>query len=99
MPKIGVWSADLDFSPHFRNHPTEVCGKFRNPRACRPFHEKKSQVEALSLSSVVGMARNCRILLFCAALAVGFHGSDGLWLHDFSRSYAIDAGLLSLAVI
>lgn len=31
--------------------------------------------------------------------AVGFHGSDGLWLHDFSRSVAIDADLLSLAVI
>lgn len=33
------------------------------------------------------------------ALSVGFHGSDWLWLHDVSRSDAIDAGLLSLAVI
>lgn len=33
------------------------------------------------------------------ALAVGFHGSDWLWLHDFSRSYVAYAGLLSLAVI
>lgn len=33
------------------------------------------------------------------ALAVGFYGSDRLWLHDFSRSDAIDLGLLSLAVI
>lgn len=31
--------------------------------------------------------------------AIGFHGSDGLWLRDFSSSYVIDAGLLSLAVI
>ena len=36
---------------------------------------------------------------FPAALAVGFHGSDGLWLHDFSRSGAIGTSLLSLAVI
>lgn len=32
-------------------------------------------------------------------LSVGFHGSDGLWLHDVSRSDAIDASLPSLAVI
>lgn len=31
--------------------------------------------------------------------AIGFHGSDVLWLHDFSRSDVINAGLLSLAVI
>lgn len=31
--------------------------------------------------------------------AIGFHGSDVLWLHGFSRSDVIDAGLLSLAVI
>lgn len=29
--KTGVWSADLGFTPHFRNRPLEVCGKFRNP--------------------------------------------------------------------
>ena len=29
--KTGVWSVDLDFSPHFRNRPPEVCGKFLNP--------------------------------------------------------------------
>lgn len=39
MPKTGVWPTDLGFSLHFRNHPPEVCGKFRNPRAHRPFHE------------------------------------------------------------
>ena len=38
--KTGVWSADLDFSPHFRNCPSEVCGKFRNPRAHRPFAQR-----------------------------------------------------------
>jgi len=63
MPKTGVWSVDLGFSPHFRKRPTEVCGKFWNPRAHCPFHEKKSQVEALSLYGVVGMSRLCRILL------------------------------------
>ena len=36
---------------------------------------------------------------FPAALVVGFHGSDGLWVHDFSRSDAIGTSLLSLAVI
>lgn len=29
--KIGVWSADLGFSPHFWKRSTEVCGKFRKP--------------------------------------------------------------------
>mgnify|MGYP007062401229 CR=1 FL=1 len=62
MPKTGVWSADLGFSPYFRKRPTEVCGKFWNPRAQWLFHEKKPQVEALSLSSVVGMSRICRML-------------------------------------
>lgn len=28
--KTGIWSADLSFSPHFRNHLPEVCGKFWN---------------------------------------------------------------------
>ena len=60
--KTGVWSTDLGFSSHFRNCPTEVCGKIRNPRAHRPFHEEKQQVDALLLSSVVGMSRICRIL-------------------------------------
>ena len=50
------------FSPHFRKGPTEVCGKFRNPRAHRPFHEKNSQVETLSLSSVVDVSRICHTL-------------------------------------
>lgn len=45
--KTGVWSVDLGFSPHFRNRPSEVCGKFRNPRAHRPFRVEKPQVEAL----------------------------------------------------
>lgn len=61
-PKTGVWSADLGFSPHFWNRPSEVCGKFRNPQAHRPFHEQKPQVDALTLSSVVGISRICRIL-------------------------------------
>lgn len=61
--KTGARSVDFSFSSHFRKRPTEVCGKFRNPRAHRPFHEKKSQVEVLPLASVVGMPGNCRILL------------------------------------
>ncbi|MEO2540260.1 hypothetical protein ABG983_09410, partial [Collinsella aerofaciens] len=63
MPKTGVWSTGLGFSPHFRNHPPEVCGKFRNPRVRCPFYEKKPQVEAMSLYGMVGMSRICRILL------------------------------------
>lgn len=62
MPKTGVWSTDLSFSPHFRNRSTEVCGKFRDSRAHRPLHVKKQQVEALPLSGVVGMSRIYRIL-------------------------------------
>lgn len=61
--ETGAWSTDLGFSPHFRKRSTEVYGKFRNPRAHCPFHEKKPQVKALSLSSVVGMSRICRMLL------------------------------------
>ena len=60
--KIGVWSADLGFSPHFRNLKTEVCGKFRKPRAHRPFHAKKPQVEALTYPGVVDKSGICRIL-------------------------------------
>ena len=57
------WSVDFGFSPHFRKRLTEVCGKFRKPRAHRPFHKKKPQVESLSLSSEAGMSSICRILL------------------------------------
>lgn len=60
--EIGVWFPDLGFTPHFRNRPPEVCGKFRNPRAHRPFHEKNPQLETLSLFSVVSMSRIYRIL-------------------------------------
>lgn len=61
--KTGVWSADLGFSPHFRNRPLEVCGKFWNPRAHRPFCVKKPQVVVLAQLGVVGLFRFCRILL------------------------------------
>lgn len=40
----------------------EVCGKFRNLRAYRPFRAKKPQVEALSLRRVLGIFDICRIL-------------------------------------
>lgn len=60
--KTGVWSADLDFTPHFRNHYAEVCGKFRNSRAHRPFRAEKLQVKALRHPGVLGMFRICRIL-------------------------------------
>ena len=62
--KLGVWSADLDFTPHFRNHYAEVCGKFRNSRAHRPFRAEKLQVKALRHPGVLGMFRICRILPF-----------------------------------
>lgn len=61
--KTWVWSADLGFSPHFRNRPSEVCGKFWNPRAHRHFCAKKPQVVALAQLGVVGLFRFCRILL------------------------------------
>ena len=48
-----------------------VCGKFRNPRAHCPFHKKKPQVEALSLSGVAGMSGICRILLDFAQARLG----------------------------
>ena len=41
----------------------EVCGKFRNPRVHCPFHKKKPQVEALSLSGVACMSGIFRIFL------------------------------------
>lgn len=47
--KTGIWSADLDFSPHFWNRLSEVCGKFRNPRAHRPFRADKLQVGACGI--------------------------------------------------
>lgn len=53
--KTAIWFADLSFSPHFRNHLPEVCGKFRNPRARCPFRAEKPQVEAFRHSSVLGM--------------------------------------------
>ena len=71
--KTGVWSADLDFSPHFRNRPSEVCGKFRNPRAHRPFRAEKPQVKALRHPGVLGMFRICRILPFFASVAGRVH--------------------------
>lgn len=60
--KTGVWSVDLGFSPHFRKRLTEVCGKFRNPRAHYSFHEENPQVEMLSLSGVGDISTICRIL-------------------------------------
>lgn len=48
--------------PHFRNRPSEVCGKFQNPRAHRHFCAKKPQVDALVQLGVVGLFRFCRIL-------------------------------------
>lgn len=54
VSKTGVWSVDLGFSRHFRNRPSEVCGKFRNPRAHGPFRAEKPQVEALRHPGVLG---------------------------------------------
>lgn len=42
------------FTPHFWNRRTEVCGKFQNSRAHRPFHAEKPQVKALRHPSVLG---------------------------------------------
>lgn len=42
------------FTPHFWTHCTEVCGKFWDPRAHRPFRAEKPQVEALRGSRVLG---------------------------------------------
>lgn len=41
---------------------TKVCGKFRNPRPHCHLHVKKPQVEALSLTRVLGISDICRIL-------------------------------------
>lgn len=60
--KTRVWSADLGFTPHFRNRPSEVCGKFWNPRAHRPFCVKKPRVDALVPLGMVDLFRICRIL-------------------------------------
>ena len=67
--KTGVWSVDLGFLPHFRNRCTEVCGKFRNPRARRPFPSEKPQVEALRHLGVHGIFLICRILPVFASVA------------------------------
>ncbi len=67
------WSADLGFTPHFRNRCTEVCGKFRNPRAHRPFRAEKPQVKALRHPGVLGMFRICRILPVFASVAGRVH--------------------------
>lgn len=42
------------FSPRFRNRLSEVCGKFRNQRAYRPFRAKKPQLEAMLHAGVLG---------------------------------------------
>lgn len=67
--KTGFWSADLGFTPHFRNRRTEVCGKFWDSRAHRHFRVKKQQVEALRHSGVLGMFRICRVFPFFAPAA------------------------------
>lgn len=51
----------------------EVCGKFRNPQARRPFRAEKPQVEALRYPGVLGMFRICRILPVFASVAGRVH--------------------------
>lgn len=63
MLKTGVCSTDLGFSPHFRNHLSEVCDKFWNPQEQWLFRIKEPQVEALPIFDVVGIPGICRILL------------------------------------
>lgn len=63
--KTGVRSADLDFTPHFRNRRAKVCGKFWILRAQRPFRIKKPQVDVLVVFRVVSMSVFCRMLPFC----------------------------------
>lgn len=43
------------FFPHFRNRLTEVCGKFWDSRAHRPFRAENPQVETLRHFGVLGM--------------------------------------------
>ena len=52
---------------------SEVCGKFRNPRAHRPFRAEKPQVESLRHPSVLGMFRICRILPVFASVGDRAH--------------------------
>ena len=79
--KTGVWSADLGFSPHFRNRPMEVCGKSRTlehwqkirtnnvqQRANREIKRRYRSVQ--SFPSEASMMR-----LVCAVLA----GEEGGW--------------------
>lgn len=61
------------FYPALLESPTEVCGKFRNPRAHRPFHAEKPQVEALRYPGVLGIFRICRILSIFASVAGRVH--------------------------
>ena len=71
--KPGSLGPFLFFPPHFRNRSPKVCGKFRNPRAHRPFHAEKPQVEALRYPGVLGMFRICRILPIFAPVAGRVH--------------------------
>lgn len=79
--KIGVRFPDLAFSPHFRKLLPEVCSKFRNPRTHRLFRVKKQHVEALPLSSAVGMSGICSILPDLAQARLGclLIWSCGIW--------------------
>lgn len=61
------------FYPALLESPTEVCGKFRNPRVHRPFHAEKPQVEALRYPGVLGIFRICRILPIFASVAGRVH--------------------------
>ena len=79
--KTGIWSADLGFSPHFRNLKTEVCGKFRNSRPHRTFFAKKQRVEPLTYLCVVGKLIICRIL------------SDSTFLEARTLGEAVDFAL------
>lgn len=71
--KLGSGRPISIFTPHFRNHYAEVCGKIRNPQAHRLFHAKKPQVEALQHSGVLDMFRICRILPVFASVAGRVH--------------------------
>ena len=50
----GVWVSVCSKGFSFEPFP-EVCGKFRNPRAHRPFCAEKPQVEALRHFDVLDM--------------------------------------------
>ena len=66
----GAWVSACSKGFSFDLFP-EVCGKFWDSRAHRPFREKKPQVEALRNSNVLGMFDICRILPDLASM-VGF---------------------------